>query len=1390
IAQATWMYVTPSLPDWSYDVEAAQFVHNSSYTVRVRAVSNQGVAEWSPAPFGTDTVPPAPNTAVTFWIDNQSPVLTLAEPSKAFYKSFTTATGSVSDAPSGINSIEVSIRRTSDNHYWRVSDSSWTTQSVVWNSTSAWNGSAWSLALGAGIWEDGKTYAVKARAYDNTSPRNFSLTGEKTFIYDLSYPTATLSSPARDAVMSALPAITGAWAETSPGQISKVELIIQRSSDWNYWRDAAPAGWKLNSAWNAATVYSSPASSWSWTKSAGLTWENNTTYYLTVRAVDLADNTQGTYIVGQSSYSFFVDLEEPGMSMSYPAAGSAISPPAASFNFQGIITDNLAGGASVELQLTRVEGTSTYYWTGIQWSTDTATYFVDQDYIGGGTLSRNWLDPFANWNSDVAYTIKARGYDASLPQGNMSNWHNGGAGYDFVVDTTAPSSRINEPQNNAKVASLAAITGTALGDLSGVRAVYVSLQRTAGAGVTGSDYWSHYQNTWVAGSTWCPANVPQGAGVQTWSYAINPANLTDGTSYQVVSRAQDFALNYSTLYSTAAFLYDRSAPESAITKPDLAFYGPQNLLLTLSGTAADEPSGAALHAKIDRVFVRINRTPPGNEYWSGTGGWAVNSSTWLVVNGTSPWTCGALSWEDGRIYTVNSRAIDFAGNLSGWTTASFRWDETLPRAGLLAPGAAWVSALATISGTAYDWPSVSDNKSGLERVEVAYQRLDNKQWYRIGEGFNQGTTEWITAANYTDEPSTVTWIVPDASTPTWANGVSYLVKSRSFDRSGNESIHSDLNFTLDQTPPAAGISLPFQTSHNLLPTISGTANDTAGAAAGSVGYVQVRIYDQTVPRYYSRSADAFSIDPSQPETAWFVATNTCTWEVWYSTFTKWISGRTYRVNARVRDNAGLWSTSYSTRTFLYDVLPPKIAVTKPFNGEYWNTLGTISGTAQDMPFPGSNSGTGYRYLAVHENAGKTLSEGWYDGGGFNDASPELNKIGLTDMPADGVWTYDASAMGLQSGASYYLTNKAFDIGGNEETWYNINGSTFVFDTHAPDAQITVPSSPERFYSFLSTLSGTSVDVTPAASLPLKAGVKAVYFTAQDVTPGTAENGFYWQNPSSVWGAGASTWTATTLDNWTNWYSTDVPSAQWKQGHRYHVRTWGVDNTKPDPGNVQAPVGGYFKFDSSAPAASFVSPANNQFYPSLSQITGTAMDYPAAPLYRSGIQKVEVLIKRNADNAFWNGSWGGEPASWPAATLTGDPQGAISYSYSALPAWESGKTYSISVRAVDNINVTGSSVTYTVRIDTHLPVSVVSRPTEDTGYSNADPLTEIQGSSRDYYEGTGFGYSGIDPNGIKLSVRLDEAPLDSDITHGPAAASASDKWWDFANSTWVAYNYYG
>ena len=149
---------------------------------------------------------------------------------------------------------------------------------------------------------------------------------------------------------------------------------------------------------------------------------------------------------------------------------------------------------------------------------------------------------------------------ATIPAGGPSdaagNSNTASTSTDNMVtyDTTAPTSEINFPIDGNSYNAAAwtdAITGTAA-DAVDVDFVEVSILRDGD-----STYWDG--DSWETGETFILAS-----GTTSWSYAFADANLTDGESYTVRSRATDTASNVQDPLDSAGFSYDTTVPVATI----------------------------------------------------------------------------------------------------------------------------------------------------------------------------------------------------------------------------------------------------------------------------------------------------------------------------------------------------------------------------------------------------------------------------------------------------------------------------------------------------------------------------------------------------------------------------------------------------------------------------------------------------------------------------------------------------------------------------------------------------------------------------------------------------------------------------------------------------------
>jgi hypothetical protein len=164
---------------------------------------------------------------------------------------------------------------------------------------------------------------------------------------------------------------------------------------------------------------------------------------------------------------------------------------------------------------------------------------------------------------------------------------------------------------------------------------------------------------------------------------------------------------------------------------------------------------------------------------------------------------------------------------------------------------------------------------------------------------------------------------------------------------------------------------------------------------------------------------------------------------------------------------------------------------------------------------------------------------------------------------------------------------------------------------------------------------------------------------------------------------------------------------------WKVRTQDSDG---DWGDYSLPF--ILKIDSSVPASSLENPADLQFYNSMDSITGTASDNGG-----SGIEGVQISIKRVSDDYFWTGTSWGPQKSWLSAI------GTELWEYDASSVtWESGHKFSVEVRSTDNgNNQEMQGPVHTFSFDSEIP-SVTIDPVLEGAYLT--DLETISGSSQD------------------------------------------------------------
>ena len=190
--------------------------------------------------------------------------------------------GTASDTGSGVQSVEVSILRSSTSRYWNGSTFGSTTERWF----AATGTTAWSYALAS--LPGASSYIVRLRATDGQG--NVSAPTSTTFIYDTTAPTFNVTFPANSgsyttAGWNAACGICGTASDAGSG-VNKVEVSVRRGSG-NYWNGTSFAS--STEVFFAGTG----TTSWQYAFPAANFGGVKATYHIRVRATDNAKNVRG-----------------------------------------------------------------------------------------------------------------------------------------------------------------------------------------------------------------------------------------------------------------------------------------------------------------------------------------------------------------------------------------------------------------------------------------------------------------------------------------------------------------------------------------------------------------------------------------------------------------------------------------------------------------------------------------------------------------------------------------------------------------------------------------------------------------------------------------------------------------------------------------------------------------------------------------------------------------------------------------------------------------------------------------------------------------------------------------------------------------------------------------
>ena len=1093
-AGANWSYPpgNEALPNWTT-------VNDTTFTLTETGYNAFNIAELQPTGLSFVIDMSSPVSKVIFPFNNMAvavPPTIQGTTQDPVYKEITAASKLL--VPNG---VRLRLKMTAPVQYWEEHLAAWNPSpafstaaigGLISGTTSPWT---WATAFPGTVWTAGKTYELGASGLDKAVGMPAGANAEDilapiTFTYDPSTPTVVLQNPnvGRERLMSVISG-TSQDEPLGVGQVSAVQVRVQRKSGVEFYANPLNNmvfdGADANLAWATATY----TVNWdNWTLSSGIPWVSGSTYTVNARARDWAASHSMVY----STYTFVYDVVPPSSTVLYPIHGSTIS---ALASLSGTMTDvtnaslpdniNLGSVPTMRMKLRRLS--DGWYWDGGSWQS--GEQVVQTALAGMEVWTTSWtINPSklpqtgnGTLTSGTSYYVTSSGIDDAADGGNPEVWDSP-RGSTFTFDNSVPNTTIAAPLPGRKYKSLPTISGGSFDNVA-VATVSISIEQTGKA--PPNCYRTNPDNDFEGA---CPAWFKASGAPASWSFTFSPSTWQHNTSYVVYSTATDMGGVVQTALSSAAFTFDIHAPTATLTNPAAWF---NNTFTDFSGATNDSPAGVDLVGPNEpRVALSSESGGAAGSWWNGVDftGLAEN---YLATTGNWSLALPPIgNFTNGKTYMVRVRTRDLALPTNERVQSFTRSYDSVDPVGSLANPAngSYKSGNFTISGNATDPdPGAPLVYSAVSTVTISIMEDDGTPtcYDLVANNFAAPACPSFFAV--TGAAPFAAWSFTPVSAP-YANSKRYVVLVKTGDNAGNTDDSyaagvSSNTFTYDLTASTIGITNPDLARERFPTPITGMAGDTA---PGYVGLVQVRLRRMNAPSKYANPGAALAWnldvgDPAQEEAAFFNATYSgINWDNWTVSSGNFTSGDQYSFEARSRDNAGNWSTSYATAPFVYDVDAPITNVQQPANNSIVAVSTKIWGGSIDNT-PVNNGLVDRLRMSL-----KRLSDDrFWTGGGWAPGQQIISQ-------ADGIvihvssWTLTAqpplpTLADLDHGTSYYLTTSGMDNShtpgaGNAEPWFDAaRASTFTVDKIAPVTRVTTPADKGVFPS-VPTIGGTVSDV--------------------------------------------------------------------------------------------------------------------------------------------------------------------------------------------------------------------------------------------------------------------------------------------------------------------------
>lgn len=717
--------------------------------------------------------------------------------------------------------------------------------------------------------------------------------------------------------------------------LNYVEVSIQNQDNTTYWTGS---NWDGNETW----LMASGLASWTYDLSGADLVDDNS-YEIRSRGTDMVGNTQ----VDHGNDQFTYDISEPNTFLDIPDDFYNTDVWNADAPIQGTTEDETSEIVAVYVMIQR--DSDDLYYDGENWTASELWFTAENTDTWSYELDGSNLD------DDVSYAVQVKAEDIA---GNVET---SPATELFTFDITLPESDVlieRDFYNNINWSDANSISGTGSDSTSGLDSMAITIKRTS------DNYWWG-GTSWTTGESWLAP-----AGLETWTYAMNGNNLTNGVSYTVSSRSRDVASNVQVDYGEDSFIYDLTSPTLGQVNDGLA------------STDEDWTNSTTVLTANWAGFTDITSGILKYEYSAGTTPGSTDLISWTDA-GLDTTFSEDVTMVSGTLYYISIRATDGAENVSGTVTSD----------GVTVDAANPVVSIINEGSTSQDMDYQQDGSALI----ISWDGSDGtRSFFRNGRdigGFR------VTLGSSSGDSNMVDWVdVGNVTTHTFSGldlqeAVTYYASVQAEDLAGNLSeILTGDGITIDQSGPDPGI-----------------LNDGVG---DDVDWVYINyLIDGTWTGFEDSLSGiaeyeySVGLSPGQTQTVTWTSAGLDTTITVSASLTE---GATYFANVRATDNVTNVGGVISSDGFGLDVSAPITGNVYDGSGEdltWTNITDSITGNWAD--FSDQYSGIEFYETAVGTSPGDQNTVSWFN--------------------ADTAISATHNELNLEHGTAYYFSVRATDV---------------------------------------------------------------------------------------------------------------------------------------------------------------------------------------------------------------------------------------------------------------------------------------------------------------------------------------------------------------------------